>query len=133
MAESLMREKRRILVAGLMTCISSVTIMASAERLPDPTQPPAAFERPDQKSETAPSSAPVLQSVLIAPGRSVATVSGQEVRVGDRLGAAQVVNISETEVLLRNGNDVQTLKLFPDIEKQMSSRGFSAEAGRQRQ
>ena len=47
----------------------------------------------------------------------MAMISGQMVKVGDRVGEARVIKISETEVVLRNGKELETLKLFPGVEK----------------
>jgi MSHA biogenesis protein MshK len=58
-----------------------------------------------------------LQSVLIAPGRSVAVVDGELVRVGSRLGDAEVVKIDESGVVLRSSGRMETLKLLPDVKR----------------
>jgi MSHA biogenesis protein MshK len=90
---------------------------ATAQQLRDPTRPPTQIE----EGEGAVSEGPVLQSVLIAPDRKVAIISGQAVKLGEQFNGARVVSISETQVVLRSGTEVQTLKLFPDIDKQRSS------------
>jgi MSHA biogenesis protein MshK len=41
--------------------------------------------------------------------------------LGDKFGEARVVKISESEVQLRSDTDLQTLKLFPGIEKRLST------------
>lgn len=56
----------------------------------------------------------------------MATVNGRMVKVGDRVGEARVVRISETEVVLRNGGSVETLKLFPGMEKRRSAGAVTA-------
>ena len=127
-----MQKTSRIVVAALMLPLLGATAAGRAENLPDPTRPPSAFERPDTDSRAVPDSTPVLQSVLIAPGRTVATINGREMKVGDSLGGARIVKISETEVLLRNGNEMEKLKLFPAIEKQTKSGGAGTKASRQR-
>jgi MSHA biogenesis protein MshK len=43
------------------------------------------------------------------------------VNLGEKFGDARVVKISESEVVLRNGSNLQTLKLFPGLEKQLNS------------
>ncbi|HZW21676.1 MSHA biogenesis protein MshK [Noviherbaspirillum sp.] len=87
-----------------------------AETLVDPTRPPAAVSAGDVRGPAA-EEGPVLQSILISPVRTVAIISGQTVRVGDRIGDAQVAKITENEVILRSGKGLQTLKLFPSVEK----------------
>lgn len=88
---------------------------AIAETLRDPTRPPDVLYAPDDGAGIE--AGPVLQSVLISPGRRTAVISGQSVKTGDRFGDGRVVRISETEVVLKTGSGLQTLKLFPDVEK----------------
>lgn len=94
----------------------------AAADLPDPTRPPAALGAAREDGQDAPA-ALELQSVLISPQRRVAIVSGREVRVGDRIGDARVVRIAENELVLRNGQDMQVLKLFPQVEKKRAVPG----------
>ena len=86
-----------------------------AEMLRDPTRPPTIVFTP-QERETI-EVGPVLQSVSFASGRRTAIISGQNVKTGSKIGEARVVRINETEVLLQTGEGLQTLKLFPDVEK----------------
>ncbi|RJG07982.1 MSHA biogenesis protein MshK [Noviherbaspirillum cavernae] len=79
----------------------------------DPTRPPGALD----SAYGAVDAGPVLQSVLIGPGRAEAIISGRTVRLGEQFGDARVIKITDAEVVLRNGSEVQTLKLFPSIEK----------------
>jgi len=81
----------------------------------DPTRPPAVLFAP-QERETV-DVGPVLQSVSFASGRRTAIISGQNVKTGSKIGEARVISIRETEVVLKTGNSLQTLKLFPDVEK----------------
>lgn len=108
---------------ALVVAIGMMPIAASAQVLKDPTRPPASHGASGNDGATgaAPVSVPVLQSVLISPGRMVAIISGQTVKLGDQIGDARVIKITETEVVLRNGKDLQTLKLFPNIEKKASN------------
>ena len=85
------------------------------EILHDPTRPPAILFAP-QERETV-DVGPALQSVSFASGRRTAIISGQNVKTGSKVGEARVVSINETEVVLKTGNSLQTLKLFPDVEK----------------
>lgn len=102
-----------LVVSGFLLCLPLV----HAQDLPDPTRPPAAMDtRPDPAAGTQ-AGGPILQSVLISPTRKAAIISGQTVALGEKFGDAWIVKITETEVVLRNGKEIQTLKLFPDIEK----------------
>lgn len=85
----------------------------------DPTRPPNTV---DQEVSNA---GPVLQSILIGPARSEAIISGRTVKLGDQFGEARVMKITESEVVLKSGNEIQTLKLFPSIEKRLTDRQAS--------
>ncbi len=100
---------------------------ARAESLPDPTRPPSEFEALAAGSATIPSG-PLLQSVLISPRYKVAIISGETVTLGGRYGSARVVKISESGVVLNEGGSLQTLKLFPGVEKTMSQIGEAADS-----
>lgn len=93
----------------------------AAPLLADPTRPPASFAQQGDNASVDPTGKPVLQSVIISPARKVAVISGQTLRLGDRFGDARLVKITETEVVLRAGNEYQSLKLYPQIEKKASS------------
>ena len=100
---------------------------ARAESLPDPTRPPSEFEVPAAGGATVPSG-PLLQSVLISPRHKAAIISGETVTLGGRYGSARVVKISESGVVLNEGGSLQTLKLFPGVEKTMSQIGEAADS-----
>ena len=93
--------------------------VALAQELPDPTKPPTTL-RPghDTNSTSHQIAEPTLQSIIISPTRRVAIIAGQTLKQGDKFGNAVVVKITETAVVLRNGTELRTLRLFPDIEKQ---------------
>lgn len=100
---------------------------ARAESLPDPTRPPSEFEAPAAGGATVPGG-PLLQSVLISPRHKAAIISGETVTLGGRYGSARVVKISESGVVLNEGGSLQTLKLFPGVEKTMSQIGEAADS-----
>ena len=101
---------------------------AGAQTLPDPTRPPAALQKDERDTEITPA-APQLQSILISPKRRVATINGQIVHVGDKVGEAQVVKITENEVVLRNGKETRTLKLLPQVQKKSEQGRTSLRTG----
>ena len=113
---------------ALAGVLSGTSASAVAQGLADPTRPPAALGM-EQMAEagTAPAG-PVLQSILISQRRAEAIVSGRVVRVGDKVGDAKVARITETEVLLREGKNLQVLKLFPNVEKQLDSGRIGSKA-----
>lgn len=84
-----------------------------AASFPDPTRP-ATFT---PGAAPAPTGRPRLESVLIAPDRRIAVISGQRVQLGDRIGGAQVVSITESAVVLRSDQSSETLLLFPQLKR----------------
>lgn len=98
------------LVALLFACV------AQAAPFADPTQPPAARDAGEGLM-----SGPRIESILIAPDRRLAVISGQQVTIGTRVGSAVVVGITETEVVLRGADGDQTLKLFPELVRQSAA------------
>lgn len=126
MVESVNKLLRIALALAGMMVLSATAI---AETLGDPTRPPAALIPAQSASATA-HAAPALQSVLISHGRRIAIINGKEVRVNDLYNGARVVKILESEVVLRNGRDVQVLKLFPDVDKRATRHGARNSAGK---
>lgn len=95
-----------------------------AAELPDPTRPPPELRAAQSSAQggvngasPAVDTGPVLQSVLISPTRKSAIIGGRTVGIGERYGNAQVVSIGEGEVVLKSGNKLRTLRLFPEVEK----------------
>ncbi len=81
----------------------------------DPTQPPGALA--GGAADAAPAEGPRLQSILISPNRRVAVIGGRTVPLGGNYGDARVVRITETEVVLQTGQERQSLRLHPEVEK----------------
>lgn len=118
MAEHLNMAAKHGIIRGAAACaFLMIVVPATAQALVDPTRPPASLGTEPANSGQASQSGPVLQSVLISPRRKEAIISGQTVKLGDKVGEAKVVRIAEDEVVLRSGKELQTLKLFPNIEK----------------
>ena len=92
---------------------------ARAENLPDPTRPLAVETYAPVAGDAAVRSGPVLQSVLISPRHKAAIISGETISLGGMYGSARVVKISEDGVVLNEGGSLQTLKLFPSVEKKI--------------
>jgi MSHA biogenesis protein MshK len=106
-----------MLAAGWLTMTEAL-----AQPLADPTRPPSASA--EQEGEAAPAGKQ-LQSVLLSGGRKVAVIDGTMVPLGGMVGEARVVKITETEVVLKQGEETETLKMFPGVDKQAVKRGAS--------
>lgn len=101
-------------------CIGALALSSAGHGAPfgDPTRPPRA-----DGDRGAPLSGPRLESVLIAPDRRVAVISGQQVTIGSRFSDGEVVRITESEVLIRRPSGEQSLKLFSGPEKRAAPAG----------
>jgi len=105
-----------------LICLLAMTVHGGlvADVLPDPTRPPDALGGAPTvaaETETAPVPLPVLQSILLSATRKTAIISGQTVVLGEHFGTARLVLLTPSEAVLRTGDSLQVLKLFPDVEK----------------
>jgi len=82
--------------------------------LDDPTRPPSGLQSGEPRARAE---ALTLQSVIISQAERSAIISGVHVKLGERVGSAQLVKISEAEVVVLVGGRRQTLKLFPGVRK----------------
>lgn len=105
---------------GLALALALVLASAPAaarQALPDPTRPPPeASMLPGAATAQPLSTGPQLQSVLVSSkpgGRRVAVIDGQTVRLGGKVDGAVLVKVSDTEAVLKRGNALQVLTLFP--------------------
>ena len=96
---------------------------ARAQALTDPTRPPTASSALSA-SQAAPEEAAgtQLQSILMSSGRKVAVINGTMVPLGGMVGEARVVRITETEVVLKKGEETEVLKMYPGIDKRAVKR-----------
>lgn len=97
---------------------------AVAQTLADPTRPPGSLA----DGGTAVLSGPVLQSVMLSPGRKVAVISGEMVALGGRYGESRLVRLTENEAVLKNGGETTVLRLYPLVDKRSSTRPVPGEA-----
>lgn len=88
--------------------------------LSDPTRPPNVLPgaaRDASQPADAPATASRLQSVLISPHRRLAVIDGRTVPLGGKVDDATLVQIAETHVLLKRGDEVKTLELYPGVSR----------------
>lgn len=116
---------RRVAISELAAVISVTAAFACnaalAQAMTDPTRPPV--ELTEAASREAASSELVLQSVMITPTLKTAIINGEIVKLGGKFGNAQLMKISENEVVLKSGDQIQVLKMYPSVEKRDSTRG----------
>jgi len=103
---------------ALTALILGVSATAGAQGMTDPTRPPGGLAA--AAGDEAASGGPVLQSVMLSPGRKVAMISGEIVVLGGRYGAARLVRLTESEAVLKNGAETTVLRLYPLVEKRVA-------------
>lgn len=114
-------------IAVLLAWVPGMVSAAVAQTLVDPTRPPGGLA--DMAGSVA-VGGPVLQSVMLSPGRKVAVISGEAVILGGRYGEARLVRLTESEAVLKNGDETTVLKLYPQVEKRPAGRPESGSAGK---
>lgn len=116
----------RICVAAL-ALVSLAGAAGAQPKLADPTRPPNVTAVPGGEGVAEAPPPAQLQSVLISRGRKIALINGAAVPLGGRVGEATLVKISETEVTLRRGDELEVLKLHAGVEKMPTrSKGIAA-------
>jgi MSHA biogenesis protein MshK len=103
---------RVMLLAALAACPAAHAQGA----LVDPTRPPTFV--PAETAGDTPPPAGRLQSILISATRKLAVIDGVTVPLGGKVDGATLIAIDETEVKLKRGEVIETLKLYPNIERQ---------------
>ncbi|MEO8407552.1 MAG: hypothetical protein ABI476_03895, partial [Oxalobacteraceae bacterium] len=73
--------------------LSMLTSVALGQTLPDPTRPPDSIGIERGEAAAAAVAGPVLQSVLISPGRKMAIISGRAVKLHEKFGDAYLIHI----------------------------------------
>lgn len=103
-----------------------------AQVLNDPTRPPAAVFS-SAPGDTGAVAVPLLQSVMISPAGSSAIISGEMVKLGGAFGNAKLIKISESEVVLKSGEETQVLKMYPGVERHERTKTAPKAASRRTQ
>jgi MSHA biogenesis protein MshK len=108
----------------LFAVLSACPAAHAQGALADPTRPPTIMHSGTVGDAAQPSGR--LQSILISATRKLAVIDGVTVPLGGKVDGATLVAIDETEVKLKRGEVIETLKLYPNIERQ----SFEAAANR---
>ena len=117
-------------VAGLPGSLPAARA-AGDTPLADPTRPPPemmAFL--PASAGAAVLAVPRLQSVLIGASVRSAIIDGQRYKVGDRIGDARLLRISENEVVLAGAGGRQTMTLFTPVKQTPAPERTAAPARR---
>ena len=115
---------QRLIVMWYLMCAVSLAAArtAGAQGLADPTRPPAGFNLAVSGAKPAETVAPlVLESVLIHPDARSAIISGERLTLGQKIRGLRLVRIGDTEVVLLDGGERRTLKLYPGVQRKPAS------------
>lgn len=90
-----------------------------AQGFRDPTIPPAAAGLGEAKGAKSAADADLHGpiSVLVVDGRAHVVVGTRLYAQGQKLGAARIERITETEVWLREGRDLRKVSLFSGVQR----------------
>lgn len=98
----------------LLLCVASIA--ANAESLPDPTRPPTEVgEGGGMSNAVLRPTAKGLLSVIISANRCAAIIDGKTYQLGDQYGAATLVEITPTGIVLYSRSGMRNMGLFPGV------------------
>jgi MSHA biogenesis protein MshK len=102
------------MTSRLATLVAACLLAQSVFGAPftDPTRPPSAS---DDGMAAGAEAGPRVESILIAPDRRIAIISGETVTLGSRIAAGEVVRINETEVVVWSAQGERRLRLYPQL------------------
>ncbi len=100
----------------LFAVLSACPAAHAQGALADPTRPPTVTSSGAAGDAAQPTGR--LQSILISATRKLAVIDGVTVPLGGKVDGATLVAIDETQVTLKRGELIETLKLYPNIERQ---------------
>ena len=126
-------EPRLFAQVSVFCLLSSVLSPLAAEELPDPTQPPAgiyALSSGRGAAESTIIATPAsngLHSIIISPNRRAAIINGEVVELGEKVGSARLVEVSESGVVLQSERGRKELALFPGVWLKMKASASSGQ------
>lgn len=108
------------LLRGILLAVALLPAPGSAQLLADPMRPPDAAEAQGAVA----SAGPVVQSIIIGPGRKrAAIIGGERVEVGGSYAGATVVRITDAGVFLKGSEgEGEFLPATIGVEKTPSKR-----------
>lgn len=101
----------------IAAALALLPALGAAQMLADPTRPP------DAAATEMAVAGPVVQSIIIGPGRKrAAIIGGERVEVGGSYGGATVVRITDAGVFLKGSEGEEFLPATVGVEKTPSKR-----------
>jgi hypothetical protein len=123
--------RRTSLQSHLVFLLWGLAAAAQAQALVDPTRPPSGFNLAQSGVNPAVAAvAPlVLESVLIHPDVRSAIISGERLTLGQKIRGLRLIRIGGTEVVLLDGGERRTLKLYPGVQKKPAAAAGRSPSG----
>ncbi len=93
---------------------------ATGSALADPTRPPAILAEGQPNEDISKKELPAsgLQTVILRKGaKPLAIINGQTVKLGEKVGDARLVRLSETEAVLQGPEGKEIMRLMPAAER----------------
>ncbi len=119
--------KQRLLLISIL-CLP---VLAMAQVLRDPTQPPASVVSPQAGMSDGLAGDLRLDGIRRQSGKSpLAVISGQLYKVGDQVAGRKLIRIGESEITLANGDEREVLRLAPAVDKIMKTNRSNRPAAR---
>lgn len=121
---------RRVSHWASMVCIALAPFAATAQSMSDPTRPPSADDlaRFGSSGIAGLSSEYRLDAVILSQGRKLAVINGQTVPLGEKIGEARLVRVTESGAVIRKDDGTETLRFHAGVEKTPTKRGSTDDA-----
>lgn len=98
--------------------------------LADPTRPPVTVSEPASTGGAIVAPAGGLQTIIVGRGhKPMAVINGIMVGLGDKVGEATLVKLSESEAVLQGPAGREVLHLLPGVAKTMDSSRLKKDEG----
>jgi len=101
----------------LLLCSTVAQAQGATATINDPTRPPATFIAAPTVTGTAEAGGRLRSVKIPRGGRPTAVIDGQVVRLGEKVGEARLVRLTESEAVLESAAGRETLHLTPDVIK----------------
>jgi MSHA biogenesis protein MshK len=111
-----------MLVSAVAPGAAGLAWAQSDASLADPTRPPVTASEPVASGAVDAAAPSGLQTIIIGRGRKpMAVINGIMVGLGDKIGEATLVKLSESEAVLLGPAGREVLQLLPGVAKNMNA------------
>ena len=120
-----------MLVSALSPGAVRLACAQSDATLADPTRPPLTVSEPVAAGAVDAVTPSGLQTIIVGRGRKpMAVINGIMVGLGDKIGEATLVKLSESEAVLVGPAGREVLQLLPDVAKKTGASSVKKDQGK---